>query len=558
MSSWRAACDLPIPELLRILNEKLSLECTRLRETRLPPVASAASLESEVSKSSRQRDGTISVNPQIQSLETRVHDILKLIPSLRNLLQPVNRLPPEVLSRVAQHTHDKNARDTRSIIPLTHVCQHWREAINSAPEIWTLISTRNKGLTGPTLERCKATPLEIELNLRVSDHVFFDLLLPRIRNVRSLTVHGFYSTEELARVLQKFPWSTPSLRTLVLRAERLRPAEPNPSTDPFETLANTLEYLLLDHIPLYPSFLRLTSLTELVLVDRRCNYHLNTILAFLKENHSLEAVGLGITFAEPSLRNSQLCAAIGNRLLSLSIYSIDPMDSKALISSIALQKGATLYIDNINAGVTLRDIISGVSMAHLSNLSSPILMECRSYAGSIRLAGPNGTFSFYGRGGFPELSLLPLTLRAHVRELRLVHRRSKFDLKLLAFPSLSFPALETLAVDCSGFGISQLFSALFSDPSSSPSLKTLGFLDFNFGNDFMGEDFMEELTKFAFDRKSISARLHRVVFVDSNGKRPYVSSVNALRKYVPVIDVLVGKGFPTDLTLGVLPYLSTS
>ena len=40
--------DLSIPDLLRLLNEKLGLECTRLQETPLPPV-STASLESEVS-----------------------------------------------------------------------------------------------------------------------------------------------------------------------------------------------------------------------------------------------------------------------------------------------------------------------------------------------------------------------------------------------------------------------------------------------------------------------------------------------------------------------------
>lgn len=43
-----AARDLSVQDLLRVLNEKLGLECTRLRETPLPPVVSAASLEPEV------------------------------------------------------------------------------------------------------------------------------------------------------------------------------------------------------------------------------------------------------------------------------------------------------------------------------------------------------------------------------------------------------------------------------------------------------------------------------------------------------------------------------
>ena len=39
---------LSIPDLLRLLNEKLGLECTRLQETPLPPVSTAL-LELEVS-----------------------------------------------------------------------------------------------------------------------------------------------------------------------------------------------------------------------------------------------------------------------------------------------------------------------------------------------------------------------------------------------------------------------------------------------------------------------------------------------------------------------------
>ena len=48
--SLEAARDLSIQDLLRVLNEKLGLECTTLRHTPLPPAVSAASLEPEVSE----------------------------------------------------------------------------------------------------------------------------------------------------------------------------------------------------------------------------------------------------------------------------------------------------------------------------------------------------------------------------------------------------------------------------------------------------------------------------------------------------------------------------
>ena len=46
--SLEAARGLSIPDLLRVLDEKLSLECTKLRDT-LPLPFSTASLKSEVS-----------------------------------------------------------------------------------------------------------------------------------------------------------------------------------------------------------------------------------------------------------------------------------------------------------------------------------------------------------------------------------------------------------------------------------------------------------------------------------------------------------------------------
>jgi len=47
--SLEAARSLSIPDLLRVMNERIDLECANLRETRLPPVASIALLEPEVS-----------------------------------------------------------------------------------------------------------------------------------------------------------------------------------------------------------------------------------------------------------------------------------------------------------------------------------------------------------------------------------------------------------------------------------------------------------------------------------------------------------------------------
>ena len=117
------------------------------------------------------------------------------------------------------------------------------------------------------------------------------------------------------------------------------------SIDPFESSAYTLRGLKLFLIPLYPSFLNSRSLKWLDLCDRQCNLHLDTILDFLEENRSVIITRLGIRFVEHSLRGSRRRAPIQNRLRYLAITCGDAMDGQALISSIALSKGAQLKVD---------------------------------------------------------------------------------------------------------------------------------------------------------------------------------------------------------------------
>ena len=73
-----------------------------------------------------------------------------------------------VLSHIAKHVLWANKypdEDARQIIPLTHVYRYWRASIVSAPENWAFISCRNKSLAELSLERSKASPLEVSLQM---------------------------------------------------------------------------------------------------------------------------------------------------------------------------------------------------------------------------------------------------------------------------------------------------------------------------------------------------------------------------------------------------------
>jgi len=456
----------------------------------------------------------------------------------------VNRLLPEIISSIARYVQDGDISEhTRQIIPLTHVCRYWRKIIISTPGHWTSISTRSsRKLARLSLERAESAHLDINLGVSVirEDNWAFDLLRPKSQNIRSLDI-SLWRVEDLAAAFPNFPQSTPNLRSLRMLQG------PGPDwdrfVDPFGPFASCLRCLDLMNIPLYPSFLNLRTLTTLFLRDYKFHLHLDTLLDFLEENRSLQYASLGISFMEPSLCSSRRQSPIRNQLQHLWIHCDHVIEVQALISNIALQKGAHLKIIHCTAG--LNEILAGISTAHLSNLPSPTSIEYEINPRHIRLFGPNGRFSFdsvfcTAVDLFIEFPLLPLT---NVREFRLIHTSSNAPpLSPMTHHLSFFPSLETLAVECQ-ISTPHLPTSL-SNSSSPPSLTTLAFLNCD-----LSKCFMKELTQFASDRKNTtSARLHRVVIVDSGGKFPSAASIDALEKHVPIIDIRWGKKLPTDLT----------
>ena len=388
---------------------------------------------------------------------------------MRNTLQPINGLPPEILSQIARGVPNDYDMDARAIVPMTHVCQYWRESIVSTPANWTTISGSRR-LAAASLERAKAALLEIHFDMHAirDDPQFLDSLAPHLQNTETLDVTGILSADDIL-IFTQHPMT--NLRSLSLWDETAGDWEL--SIDPFESSRYTLRRLDLFRVPLYPSLLNIRTLTRLELLDHECKLHLDTLLDFLEENRSLTSVVLHIWFIEPSLRSSRRRAPIINRLRHLEIICYNTMGGRALLSNIALSKGAELKFtrqgDSDDDG-SVNDVLSGISTTHLSNLLSPTVVRYYVKPMVIELLGPNGTASFASNCGsdvpFVEFSRLPLT---NIR---------RFDLNASNWTSIqpppgpgafhhlsSFPALETFTVE-GETNLSYLLSALLSDRKS--------------------------------------------------------------------------------------------
>ena len=466
------------------------------------------------------------------------------------MLRPVNRLPPEILSHIAGYSFGEDAYDARSTIPLTHVCQYWRESIISAPENWTLVSNERMKLAKLSLQRAKAAHLRVHLwmNLAHDSHDFLDTLIPHLENTETLTASSIPNFEELANLFSKFPRSMPNLRSLTLQQDYFDGSDP--SIDAFEWLPHTLEGLTLDDIYLSSSILKLRALTDLTLRINEFVLPLDTLLDFLEGNRLLKRVELRIDFVEPPLRGSRRQSAFKNQLQLLRITCYDAVDGKALISNIALSKGAQLEVDHYRYDETpigAIDTLSGISTTHLSNLHSPSSMEYHAgTARQIRLLGLNGAASFSSC----PCSSLPFEEfpRLHLTNIRRFHLNTEGWEPSRAGPRVFhhlsfFPTLETFTIE-DETNLSRLLSPLLSNPSASPSLKTLGFLDC-----VIPEDFMEELVRFASDReRTTSAWLHRILIVHRNGEFPSAGSIHKLRRIVKVVEIRMDDKLPKDLT----------
>lgn len=455
----------------------------------------------------------------------------------------VNRLPPEIISYIARLCFRDDDADARPIVPLTHVCRYWRDSIVSTPSDWTLIFNGRRHLAALSLERAKAAPLTIRLNMNKlkGDPGFLDLLLPYLKNATSLSVTSFFTTQELTRALPNFLNAMPNLRSLALR--KSGQTDWSQLDDPFDFAAHTLKALALHGIPLFPSILGLKTLTELALVDYDFRLHLDSLLDFLEGSHSLESVTLEICFSEPLLRCSRRGAPVENRLQQLVIFCAYVVDGRALLSSIALRRGASLEIHYYDEDEGLTDILSGVSFAHLPSISSPTFMEYQSSPRIVRLLGPGGSFSFDGHFSseniFREFAVLGLQ---DVQEFRFQYRRSWVHTELDLSP---LPSLRKLIVEGDSASVLPL-SIKFPDITSPSSLGTLTFLDCP-----ITEGFMAELAQFASDRKNIgSASLNRVVIVkwlNTYGHLPLTAtSIERLREHVPVVEYMEGKDLPED------------
>ena len=483
---------------------------------------------------------------QVDVLEKQAKEVLRQVRSLRNLVQPANRLPPELLTSCATFVSDA---DPRPIVPLTHVCRYWRESINRNARNWKSIGANWKKLVPLCLERAGEVPLVVDIVVPDSkgDETFLNALLPHVPRIGSLRLTGYSSAETLADDLPGF-FASPILRLTTLELQQtavptqLFPSDHSPIPPPF-LVVSKLKSLSLTQTPLYPTLFNITSLVELKLIGYTNPFHFGTFLELLISNPSLELVVLDIQFTMSSVVIPPARKAPLPRLQHLSITCFHPIDSRGLLSCISLPRGVHLdvqYLTQMDQPPQLGSFLPSPPTS-IHDLLAPITtIKTQLTPQEFHLSGNGSVFTFRSpntpRTVHWELMLFPC---AGVRELHTnIYPFGYNDVGISRVLAM-LPALETLAISKTPFPHG-LLSALTEVPVLCPALRTIAFFDGDINSSIIKE-LGEAITK---RRDSTTTRLYRVVIVNSTGAPPDLTSIKQLRKCVPCVEVRVDDKLP--------------
>ncbi|EIN04195.1 hypothetical protein PUNSTDRAFT_138921 [Punctularia strigosozonata HHB-11173 SS5] len=107
------------------------------------------------------QQGTV---PAVKILDDRIKCLVNELCQLRrqrNTLQPISRLPPEVLLRIFVDVRKATERLSPQWIKLTHVCSFWRDVALSSAILWNSPDLLYPELAEETVRRSRGTTLRI-------------------------------------------------------------------------------------------------------------------------------------------------------------------------------------------------------------------------------------------------------------------------------------------------------------------------------------------------------------------------------------------------------------
>ncbi|KAJ7034967.1 hypothetical protein C8F04DRAFT_1259330 [Mycena alexandri] len=169
---------------------------------------------------------------ELDAMEKRLQITSAKLRGMRNSLQPINRLPPELLTHIfsevqlrlpsflplpSSGAHDYIAADWCEWLWLLQVCRHWRGVIASSPALWSNVCSSGSALE--FLRRSQGAELTVYLGVRFPGFspTLMEALAPHTSRFKEF--HMLAEGPELQDVLKQKLFSSPAPRMTSLLIE---------------------------------------------------------------------------------------------------------------------------------------------------------------------------------------------------------------------------------------------------------------------------------------------------------------------------------------------------
>lgn len=482
-------------------------------------------------------------------MERGFSNLVPKFKALHNVLAPVNKLPPEILSQIP---HSFPIRD---LITVTQVCRYWRTTFISCGPLWCNIDSERVFEALTCLHRSKDSPIHVRVR-KIPDDEVLTRLSQHIGRVKSLHLKPRWASAQT--VLARFIDPAPNLETLtVICRPSTAAAGPVPSTLftgnipklrslTFEGLTSDLAHFVLPNL----TYFELSNVTSPPL-----SMSLSNLLTFLERSPLLESVRVDFHGGCVQDAPKQMIVPLeALKTLHISGSGLVGHGDNSLLARLELPRGVDvtvmlLVLDGSPNAVAQAipphperlPFVTGIRRVHIE--VAPMHGRC-----TLRFSGENGKATVMARWKItnPDLddivmrsiqSFLPLSTE-EVEEFSIIGYEAYSHLAAsLAFESL--PNLESIVmVHCDKI---PLLRALRQPTRHviAPKLRRIRlYLDPE--KDASGEELME-LAKF---RAANDVKLEELLIISSNVIIP-VAEVMALKSHVGVVEYRMDNSVPT-------------
>ena len=272
---------------------------------------------------------------QMNTLKSHALQFLNAIDHLTNSLQPINLLPPEMVSRIATHLIDE-VEYYRPLLVATHVSQYWRETILGCSSLWTSIDSCHPRLAIICMERSNTAKLSVKLRPNVTLD-FISNLQSHTRRIKALDIK--MSPSDFQQLLPHLDLPSMRLESMTLDLNSVYPL-PCASFPPLLSLdLSGLKVLKVQNILLTPPFFRPTNLSKLSIVSS--DGWLSVFLDLVATNPHLEEIFIISRVSDSNYPSGDVVSLPHLRVLNATLpwYAI-----KTLLRRVSLPPNASLAV----------------------------------------------------------------------------------------------------------------------------------------------------------------------------------------------------------------------